>query len=138
MFSCIYNNRNEIWCIVDNKILIYDYFRNEWTTRDEQNIETIALIKNVVMSGGASGKIYAENTNLDFDDVFYPSEYQSTFINFGSNSNLKKQKTPILLVLNDNYTNDFWVQLIVDGKEKTPKRIIVPRKNASFYGKTVV
>ena len=32
MFSCIYSNRNEIWCLINDEIFIYDYFqqsRNE-------------------------------------------------------------------------------------------------------------
>ena len=133
MFSCIYNNRNEIWCIIDEHVLIYDYFRNEWVTRQEQNIETVALINNTVMTGGNLGKVYVENINLDFDGMFYPAIYQTTFINIGSNSNLKKQKTPLLLVVNDNYENDFWVQITANGKEKNPKRVKVLRKNTSYY-----
>ena len=133
MFSCIYNNRNEIWCIIDDHVLIYDYFRNEWVTRQEQNIETVALINNTVTTGGNLGKIYIENINLDFDGMFYPAIYQTTFINIGSNSNLKKQKTPLLLVVNDNYENDFWVQITANGKEKNPKRVKVLRKNTSYY-----
>lgn len=133
MFSCIYNTRNEIWCLVNDQVLIYDYFRNEWTTRQEQPISTVDLINNTVMSGGQYGKVYVENINLDFDGMFFPAIYQTTFINIGSNSNLKKQKTPLLLVINDNYENDFWVQLTCNGKEKNPKKVKVLRKNTSYY-----
>ena len=133
MFSCIYNNRNEIWCLIDDNIMIFDYFQQEWVTRQEQNIQTVALIDNTIYTGGSMGKVYVENINLDFDGIFFPSVYQTTFINIGSNSNMKKQKTPLLLVLNDNYTNDFWVQLTCNGKEKNPKRVKVAKKETSYY-----
>ena len=133
MFSCIYNNRNEIWCLIDDNIMIFDYFQQDWVTIQEQNIQTVALIDNAIYTGGSMGKVYVENINLDFDGIFFPSVYQTTFINIGSNSNMKKQKTPLLLVLNDNYTNDFWVQLTCNGKEKNPKRVKVAKKEASYY-----
>lgn len=137
MYSCIYNNRNEIWCLINDKVVIYDYFQQEWLVRNEQNIETVALIDNAIYTGGDAGKIYVENINLSFDEVFYPAVYKTTFINIGSNSNTKKQKTPLLLVLNDDYTNDFWVQLTCNGKEKNPKRIKVKKKEASYYGTAI-
>lgn len=137
MFSCIYNSRNEIWCIINDDIIIYDYFQQEWLVRKEQNIETVALINNTIFTGGNLGKVYVENINLDFDGMFYPSVYKTTFINIDSNSNLKKQKTPLLLVINDNYTNDFWVELTINGKTKNPKRVKKLRKNASYYGSAV-
>lgn len=133
MYSCIYDNRNEIWCIINNEIMIYDYFQNEWVKRKEQPINAVCLIGNNIYTGGSYGKIYIENINLTFDNTFYGAVYQTSFINLGSNTNLKKQKTPILLVLNDGYTNDFWVQLTVDNKVKTPKRIKLNTTAGGIY-----
>jgi len=137
LYSCIYNTRNEIWCLADDNILIYDYAQNEWVTRQEQDLNTVCLSKNVIYTGGNAGKVYVENINLDFDGVFYPSVYQTTDINLGSNSNLKKQKTPLLLVVDNNYTNDFYVQLTCNGKAKNPKHVkVASQAGGKFYSGT--
>lgn len=133
MFSCIYNNRNEVWCLINNSIYIYNFVLSEWVQRTEQRINTLCLIKNDVLSGGEDGKVFVENINILFDGQFYPAVYQTSFINLGSNSNLKKQKTPLLLVLNDHYRNDFWVQLTVNNKDKNPKQIRVKGSGGGVY-----
>ena len=46
---------------------------------------------------------------------------------------MKKQKTPLLLTLNANFTNDFYVQLIVDNKEKNPKHIKLLQNATGIY-----
>ena len=130
MYSCVYDNRNEIWCLINDKIFVFDYVQQEWLERTETDINTVCLIGNNIHTGGTNGKIYIENTGSTFNGEYYPSVYQTTFINFGSNTNLKKEKTPLLIVLNDSFTNDFWVQLTVNGKPKTPKHI----KIASQHG----
>jgi hypothetical protein len=107
---------------------------SEWVQRVEQSIDALCLINNVIYTGGQSGKIYYENVNILFNGAFYPAEYRTTFINLGSNSNLKKQKTPLLLVLNNDYTNDFWVELTVDNKTKNPKRVQLKGAGGGFYG----
>lgn len=133
MFSCIYNNKNEVWCLINDKIYIYDYVQQEWVQRIEQPLNTVCLVGNTVFSGGADGLIYAENYSTRFSGNFYPSIYQTSFINLGTNTNLKKQKTPLLIVLNDQYVNDFWVQLTVNNKVKNPKRIKRARKSSGIY-----
>ena len=133
MFSCIYDNKNEIWCIINDNVLIYNYVQNEWLTRKEQNIESVALIENAVYSGGANGVVYIENVNDDFSGAYFPSVYQTTFIKAGSNTNLKKQKTPLLLTLNANYTNDFYIQLIVNNKAKNPKYIKLAKNSTGIF-----
>ena len=132
LYSCIYDKRNEIWCLIDDKIYIYDYLHQEWTQRREQPIETIALIHNAVHSG-CLNQIYIEGGSLGFNDIHYQNEYQTTFINAGSNSNLKKQKTPLLLCLNTNYVNNFYVQLICNGKPKNPKVVKVNSGQGGAY-----
>ena len=133
MFSCIYENKNEVWCIINDSIYIYNFVLNEWVKRTEQSINAICLIKNDIFSGGDEGIVYAENINTLFNGEFYPAIYQTTFINLGSNSNLKKQKTPLLLVINDSYRNDFWVELTVNSKEKNPKRVRVKGSGGGIY-----
>jgi len=133
MFSCVYNNKNEVWCLVNDEILIYDYVQQEWVQRTEQNINTICLISNVVYSGGDSGIIFAEGYGSTFNGGFFPAEYKTTFINLGTNTNLKKQKTPLLIVVNDNEINDFWVELTVNNKTKNPKKVKVAAKVSGYY-----
>jgi hypothetical protein len=133
MFSCIYQNRNEIWCLINDDIYIFNYFQKEWVKRYEQPINTVCLIKNNVHTGG-NNIIYVENINNNYNGVFYPVKYKTTFINFGSNSNLKKQKTPLLLVLNDAYRNDFWVKLTVNNKTKNAKRVRIKGSGGGVYG----
>lgn len=136
MYSCIYNTRNEIWCIINDNILIYDYAQQEWVTRQEQKLNTIALVNNTVYSGDDFGNVRHEGINNDFSGSYYASNYKTSFINIGSNTNMKKQKTPLLLTLNTEHTNDFYVQLICNGKEKNPKHIQVKNANASKYGES--
>lgn len=134
MCSCIYSGNNEIWCLIDDKILIYDYTKQEWLRRTEQNINCVCLSDNQVLTGGDSGIVYLEKINNDFNEQFFPSEYRTTFINMGSNSNLKKQKTPLLICLNDNELNDFWVELTVNNKQKNPKRVKITVSCEAVYG----
>lgn len=133
MYSCVYNTRNEVWCLIDDKILVYDYTQQEWVTRQEQDLKAVALVNNTIFTGGDSGDVYAENTSLDFSGQFFPSVYKTTFINIASNSNLKKQKTPLLLTLNANFTNEFWVQLTVNNKEKNPKKVKLHRNSQGIF-----
>lgn len=133
MYSCIYNTRNEIWCLIDNNILIFDYAQQEWVTRQEQSINTICLVNNTIQTGDVYGNIRIEGVNEDYSGMYYPSVYKTTYINIGSNTNVKKQKTPLLFTLNSNYTNDFYVQLICNGKEKNPKHIVIKNNKASVY-----
>jgi len=133
MFSCIYNNKNEIWCLINDSILIFDYAQQEWMCRQEQNIFTLCLLDNQIYTGSELGEIYAEYIGRDFSGQFFPSIYKTTFINAGSSTNIKKQKTPLLLTLNANSKNDFWVQLTVNYKEKTPKRVKISDPQDGIY-----
>lgn len=133
MFSCVYGERNEVWCLINDEILIFDYINKEWTIRKEQPINYASLIDNHVFTCAQNGKILVENKNNDFDGGYFPSFYQTTFINAGSNSNLKKQKTPLLITVNDNYINDFFVQLVINYKEKSPKTVKLNYINGGIY-----
>lgn len=133
MYSCIYDNNNEIWCLINDNILIYDYARGEWITRQEQQINSLALIENTILTGGENGVVYAEYVNEDFSGAYFPCVYQTTFINAGSNSNLKKQKTPLLLTLNADYTNDFFVELTINNKPKNPKSVKLAKNATGIF-----
>jgi hypothetical protein len=133
MYSCVYNTRNEVWCLLNDLVLIYDYAQQEWTVRKEQEINTIALVNNEIYSGDDSGKIYIEGVNNTYDGVYKPSVYKTTYINIGTSTNMKKQKTPLLLTLNGSYTNDFYVQLICNSKEKNPKHIVLSNSFGGVY-----
>lgn len=134
MCSCVYAGSNEIWCIINDNILIFDYARQEWFKRIEQSLNAVCLDDNKILSGTNDGRVLVEKINLDFDEEFFPAEYRTSFINFGSNSNLKKQKTSILLCLNENEINDFWVELTINNKKKNPKRINISTGEEGVYG----
>ncbi len=95
-------------------------------------ITTLALIGNSIFTA-SQNKVYVEGVGNDFDGAFYPAVYETTLINLGSNTNMKKQKTPILITLDTNYINDFWVQLIRNSKEKTAKRVKVSNNQSIVY-----
>lgn len=133
MYSCVYNNRNEIWCKINDNILIYDYIQQEWVTRQQQEINDLVLFDNTIYTAGESGVIYVEGGSDDFSGAYFPSLYQTTFINAGSNSNLKKQKTPLLITLNANFINEFYVQLIVNNKPKNPKKVKVAKVQTGIF-----
>lgn len=133
MFSCVYNARNEIWCLINDNILIFDYLQQEWISRVEQEINSVVLFDNKIYSGDEYGNIRQERINNYFSESYYPSEYRTTYINIGSNTNMKKQKTPLLVTLNTEYTNDFYVQLICNGKEKNPKHVFIKNANTAKY-----
>ena len=98
-----------------------------------KNIESLVLVDNAIYSGGANGVIYIENVNEDYSGAYFPSVYQTTFINAGSSTNLKKQKTPLLLTINANFTNDFYIQLTVNNKTKNPKKVKLAKNSTGIF-----
>ena len=133
MTSNIYGDFNQIWLLINGKtILTFDYLNKEWFTRNAQTIGGVTYMDNAVVVA-CGNSIMQENIEYDFNGVFYPAEYKTTFINCGSNTNLKKEKTPILLVLNDKTVNNFYVELTVNGKTKTPKHVkLIPKGRATY------
>ena len=132
LYSCIYSTKNEIWMILNDKVLIFDYFQQEFVERKQSSINSICKYNNKIYSAGDSGQIRVEKQN-GYNSWYEPCEYRTCIINMGSNTNLKKQKTPILLVLNENYTNDFFVEITADYKEKNPKKIVVKVENQGMW-----
>jgi hypothetical protein len=140
MYSCIYDSKSEIWVFITDKygkfkIYIYNYNQGEWITRKEQDIKTLCLIGNTIHTG-RENKVYVEFLNNTYADNYFRSYYRTCFINAGSNTNLKKQKTPLLLVLNDSFTNNFYIRLTVNGKTKSEKYINLKNTAGGIYGST--
>ena len=133
MVSCVYENRNEIWCLINDKIVIYNYLQQEWLTREEQAINGLRLINNTLYSAGENGVVYAENTGDTFNGAYFPCVYETTLINAGSNTNIKKQKTPLLITVNSNFVNKFYVELTIDNKPKQPKQIFLEKLDTGIY-----
>lgn len=123
MYSCIYDTYNEIWIAINDKVIIYDYTNQEFIQRDMLPINGLCMYKNRVYVCNDLGEIRIEKISEDFAGEYYPAEYKTTYINMGSNSNMKKQKTPILLVLNVNHINNFFVEITANYKTKNPKHI---------------
>ena len=91
------------------------------------------MYKNKVYVCDNNGHIKAEKISETFTGEYYPAEYKTSIINMGSNSNLKKQKTPILLVLNENYVNNFYVEITANFKTKNPKKVVVKISNEGVW-----
>ena len=140
MYSCIYDEYNEIWLLVNDKVLVYDYIHQEFIERDMHPITSVCkhdnniyvcndLYEDVEQADGTiktvlkNGRVLIEKMSETFDGTYIPAEYTTSIINMGSNSNLKKQKTPILLVLNENAINNFYVEITANFKTKNPKHI---------------
>ena len=135
MYSCIYANYNEIWLLINDKVIIYDYINQEFIERVMHKITGLCMYKNrpYVCNGN---RILAEKTSVNYDTItgeYYRAEYKTSIINMGSNSNLKKQKTPLLLVLNENAVNNFYVEITANFKEKNPKKITLKVGNEGIW-----
>lgn len=125
VLSYVYGNKSEIWFklpyLDKNKILIYDYIKGEWTERQSQDdIKALSLIDSSLYS--ASGKkILKEYVSSLFEGVFIPAEYKMNIINVGSDSNLKVPKMPLIMTLDFDFNNDFYIEFIYDDKPEKSK-----------------
>jgi len=128
--SYIIGGKSEIWfkfpTINGNTILIYDYLNSEWIERKAQDdIKAFVVIKNALYSASDT-KILKEYVSSTFDGVFIPSEYKMNVINLNSDSNIKVLKMPLIITLDFNYENDFYMEFIYDDvPEKSQKKHIV-------------
>lgn len=132
MYSCIYSTYNEIWLLINDKVLIYDYLNQEFVERDMRKINSICLYKNNVLTTSETG-VYIEKISETFAGEYIPAEYQTSVINMGSSSNLKKQKMPLLLVLNSGAVNNFYVEITANYKAKNPKKINLKIANGGVF-----
>ncbi len=130
LISYIYGNKNEIWFKLPfeerNAILIYDYLNHEWTERREQDdIRAFMVVEGSLYSASGS-KILKEYVSSTFDGNYIPSEYKMNVINVGSDSNIKVPKMPLILTLDYEYENDFYIEFVYDDiPDKSRKKHIV-------------
>lgn len=130
LVSYISGNRNEIWFKLPtddrNIILIYDYLKREWVERKAQDdICALAVISDGLYSASGS-KLLKEYLSSTFNGTYIPSEYKTTLINLGSDSNIKVPKMPLILTLDWAYDNDFYMEFIYDDMpEKSRTKHIV-------------
>lgn len=123
--SYVTGDKSEIWFklpyLDENKILIFDYLKQEWVERKAQeDIRAIAVINGGLYSASGN-KILKEYITSDFDGAFIPAEYKMNIINVGSDSNLKVPKMPLIMTLDFDYENDFFIEFIYDDKQEKSK-----------------
>lgn len=142
LISYIYGNKNEIWLKIPGKerniILIYDYLNSEWIERQAQDdIRAFALIRGGLYSASGT-KILKEYLGSTFDGTYIPSEYLMNVINLGSDSNIKVPKMPLIMTLDFNYENDFFMEFIYDDipTKSRKKHIIKLLKGYLIWSKT--
>ena len=130
LISYVYGNKSEIWfkfpTAEDNRILIFDYLNGEWVERKAQDdIKALALIRGGLYSASGA-KILKEYIGSTFDGVYIPSEYKTNVINLNSDSNIKVPKMPLILTLDYDCENDFYMEFIYDDMpNKSRKKHIV-------------
>ena len=128
MVSYIHGNKSEIWLKFPsterNVILIYDYLNGEWCERVAQaDIHGLSLIKGGLYSLSGT-KVLKEYVGSTFDGEYIPSEYKTNIINLQSDSNIKVPKMPLILTLDFDCENDFYMEFIYDD---------MPKKSRTFH-----
>lgn len=139
--SYINGDRSEIWFklpyLGKNKIIIYDLLKSEWVEREAQeDLRALALIGNQLYS--ASGNdILNEYLTTTFNEEFKGSEYLTNIINIGSDSNLKIPKMPLIITLDFNKENDFYLEVKYDDNpDRTQvKRVVKTTKGYLIWAK---
>ena len=123
--SYISGERSEIWFklpyLDENKILIYDYLKQEWLERAaESDIKALAVIGGALYSA-TGAKLLKEYLTSAFDGAYKPAEYKMNVINLNSDSNLKVPKMPLIMTLDFDYQNDFFIEFIYDDRPERSK-----------------
>ena len=123
--SFVAGDRSEIWFklpyLDEDKILIYDYLKQEWIERCAQpGLRALAVINGSFYSA-LQNKILREYMTSKFDGAFMPAEYKMNVINLSSDSNLKVPKMPLILTLDFEYENDFYIEFIYDDRPDRSK-----------------
>lgn len=121
----ISGDRSELWFklpyLDGDKILIYDYLKSEWVERQQQQyVKGLSVIGGSLYSADGN-KILREYMTSDFAGTFIPAEYKMNIINIGSDSNLKVPKMPLILTLDFDYENDFFMEFIYDDRPERSK-----------------
>lgn len=136
LVSYVVGNKSEIWFKIPNfqknTILIYDYLKGEWIERASQDdIRAISVIDGAIYSASGS-KLLREYLTSTFDGEKISAEYKMNIINVGSDSNLKVPKMPLILTLDFDYDNDFFIEFIYDDKPERSKTKRVIKINKSY------
>lgn len=136
LVSYIVGNKSEIWFKIPNfqknTILIYDYLKAEWIERASQNdIRAISVIDGALYSASGT-KILKEYLTSTFDGQMITSEYKMNVINVSSDSNLKVPKMPLIMTLDFDYDNDFFIEFIYDDRPERSKIKRVVKLNKSY------
>lgn len=123
--SYVSGERSEIWFklpyLDENKILIYDYLKQEWLERAaESDIKALAVIGGALYSASGA-KLLKEYLTSAFDGAYKPAEYKMNVINLNSDSNLKVPKMPLIMTLDFDYQNDFFIEFIYDDRPERSK-----------------
>lgn len=121
----ISGDRSELWFklpyLDGDKILIYDYLKSEWIERQQQQyVKGLSVIGGYLYSA-AGNDILREYMTSEFAGTFIPAEYKMNIINVGSDSNLKVPKMPLILTLDFDYENDFYMEFIYDDRPERAK-----------------
>lgn len=127
MKSVYADGKNEIWVIFPQKengqsIFVFDYLFQEWVERTLTDVNTVNTANNAIYTSSGN-KIYRENLGT-FEGQ---SLYKMSIINMGSDTNLKIPKLVPTVSVDNLATNDFWVQIRVDGKDKVKEKYIKSR-----------
>ena len=114
--SVLTTEKNEIWWLLPSyendfsTILIFDTFHKTWLKRKSQKLNCLLNFNSTLYSAGV--KIYQEYLGNSFDNLFIPSFYNCSPLNFGSDNIIKILYYPPKLSLDINYLNNFFVKYI--------------------------
>jgi len=134
MYSVYADGKNEIWLLLptvnnSQKIMIFDYILKEWIVRVEDKISCINVARNAIYSAGGKNLIRENLGNLR-----KIASYELNIINMGSNTNLKIPKLIPTVTLDENYNNEFWFEIGIDGKSKVKQKFIKQRIDYAMWG----
>jgi len=124
--SVVTADKNEVWFLLptnDEKystIMIYDYIRKTWIKRKSQKINTFAIISGKLYSAG--DKIFEEYNSYEFDGEFIESYYKCASLNLGVENSIKILAYPPKIIVDTNYSNNFYVEYVKDYDTLTTKR----------------
>lgn len=128
-------DRSELWFSVPlmekDIVLVYDSITSEWVVRDMGPAIAWRVIDDVLYCANGSA-LYRENIGDTADGEFYQSMYACHTINLGSDSNTKIPKMPLILTLDDQYSNNFTIEIVLDEDPMKTKTIRVERKSDKF------
>lgn len=127
--------RNELWFSVPiqsgSLVLIFKALLNEWVVRDMGPASAWRVIENALYCANNSS-IYRENMTETSDGEFFQSVYACHTVNLGSDSNLKIPTMPLVLTLDDRYSNNFSIDIVLDEDPLKTKKIRVEKKSDAF------